>query len=113
MQKYVCTGCYNVYDPLIGDLESGIEPGTDFDNVSEEYRCGVCMAPKEMFLLLPENIQEALDPENLLNKESEHIPRYCEKDEYVFVRLGEGDEDIDFPASHEHHLTSVGLFDEL
>lgn len=112
MQKYVCTGCYSVYDPLIGDEENNVEPGTNFDEIHEEYRCGVCMAPKEMFLLLPENIQEAIDPEHLLNKESEHIPRYIESDGWVYVRLGEGDEDIDFPADAEHYLTSVGIFDE-
>jgi len=65
------------------------------------------VAPKEVFLLLPENIQEAIDPDNLLNKESEHIPRYIEHDGFVYVRLGEGGEDVDFPASEDHFLTSV------
>jgi rubredoxin/desulfoferrodoxin (superoxide reductase-like protein) len=112
MQKYVCTGCYGVYDPLIGDEDTGIAQGTPFDEISEDWSCPVCLAPKDAFLLLPENIQEADDPENILPKESEHIPRYVEVENLVYVRLSEGDEDIDFPATEEHHLTSVGLFDD-
>lgn len=112
MQKYVCTGCYSVYDPILGDEDSWIEQWTPFDEISDDWRCGVCLAPKESFLLLPENIQEATDPESLLNKEAEHIPRYVEVDNHVYVRLWDGEEDIDFPASEEHFLTYVGIFDE-
>ena len=28
MKKYVCTACGYVYDPAVGDPDSGIQPGT-------------------------------------------------------------------------------------
>ena len=87
MQKYVCTGCYSIYDPLLGDNESGINPGTEYEDIPEQWRCPVCFAPKDAFLLLPENIQEAIDSNNILSKESEHIPRYIETENRVYVRL--------------------------
>ena len=32
MKKYVCTVCQWVYDPEVGDPESGIAPGTAFED---------------------------------------------------------------------------------
>ncbi|HCY06332.1 MAG: rubredoxin [Erysipelotrichaceae bacterium] len=48
MEKYICP-CGYVYDPAIGDPESGIEPNTSFDDVPEDWVCPVCGAPKEIF----------------------------------------------------------------
>ena len=31
MKKYVCTVCQYVYDPEVGDPDSGIAPGTAFE----------------------------------------------------------------------------------
>ena len=36
MQKYVCEPCGYVYDPEIGDPDSGIEPGTAFEDIPED-----------------------------------------------------------------------------
>ena len=49
MDKYVCTVCGYVYDPEQGDLDSGIETGTKFDDLPEDWECPVCGAPKEDF----------------------------------------------------------------
>ena len=35
MKKYICTVCQWVYDPEVGDPESGIEPGTAFEDIPE------------------------------------------------------------------------------
>jgi len=32
MKKYICTVCEYIYDPEQGDPESGIEPGTAFED---------------------------------------------------------------------------------
>ncbi len=42
MEKYVCTVCGYVYDPSKGDSEGGIEPGTPFDKLPEDWVCPVC-----------------------------------------------------------------------
>lgn len=33
MKKYVCETCGYVYDPAQGDPDSGIEPGTAFEDL--------------------------------------------------------------------------------
>jgi rubredoxin len=49
MDKYVCTVCGYVYDPKEGDPDSGIEPGTAFEDLPDDWVCPVCGAPKEDF----------------------------------------------------------------
>jgi rubredoxin len=48
-KKYRCTICGFVYDPAAGDPESGIEPGTAFEDLPDDYQCPVCMAGKDQF----------------------------------------------------------------
>jgi rubredoxin len=49
MEKYECTICGYVYDPEQGDPDNGIDPGTSFDNLSDDWECPVCGAPKDDF----------------------------------------------------------------
>ena len=49
MDKYVCTVCGYVYDPKQGDPDSGIEPGTKFDDLPEDWECPVCGVYKRVF----------------------------------------------------------------
>ena len=48
--KYYCTVCGYVYDPEIGDDNSGIKPGTLFEDLPDDWSCPVCGATKDMFL---------------------------------------------------------------
>ncbi|MBQ2645439.1 rubredoxin [bacterium] len=49
MKKYVCTLCTWEYDPETGVPESGIAPGTAFEDLPEDFVCPVCMAGKDAF----------------------------------------------------------------
>ena len=49
MKKYICTVCQWVYDPEVGDPESGIEPWSAFDDFSEDWVCPVCGVGKDDF----------------------------------------------------------------
>ena len=49
MQKYVCTLCGYEYDPEVGDPDSGIAPGTAFEDIPEDWVCPVCGVGKENF----------------------------------------------------------------
>jgi rubredoxin len=49
MDRYVCTVCGYVYDPQTGDPDNGIEPGTSFANLPDDWLCPVCGAPKSDF----------------------------------------------------------------
>ncbi|HIS02262.1 MAG TPA: rubredoxin [Candidatus Excrementavichristensenella intestinipullorum] len=46
--KYECT-CGYVYDPAIGDPDSGIVPGTAWEDVPEDWQCPVCGLGKDAF----------------------------------------------------------------
>ncbi len=49
MQKYICTPCGYVYDPEEGDAMSGVDPGTAFEDLPDDWLCPMCGAGKEMF----------------------------------------------------------------
>jgi rubredoxin len=38
-----------VYDPEVGDLERGIQPGTPFEDLPDDWCCPKCGAEKEYF----------------------------------------------------------------
>ena len=49
MKKYVCPGCGSVYDPVVGDPDAGIAPGTAFEDLPDDFVCPVCGVGKDMF----------------------------------------------------------------
>ncbi len=49
IMKYVCTACGYVYDPEVGDPDSGIAPGTPFEDIPDDWVCPVCGVGKEDF----------------------------------------------------------------
>ncbi|AFG37872.1 rubredoxin [Spirochaeta africana] len=49
MQKYVCVVCGYIYDPEEGDPDNGVEPGTAFEAIPEDWVCPMCGAEKEDF----------------------------------------------------------------
>lgn len=54
MKKYVCETCGYVYDPEQGDPDSAIEPGTAFEDLSEDWVCPLCGVGKEDFSVVEE-----------------------------------------------------------
>jgi rubredoxin len=49
MKRYVCGVCGYVYDPAAGDPDSGIKPGTKFEDLPDNWVCPVCGAAKDQF----------------------------------------------------------------
>lgn len=49
MDKYECGVCGYVYDPEVGDPDSGVEPGTPFEELPDDWVCPVCGAGKDQF----------------------------------------------------------------
>lgn len=49
MDKYVCDVCGYVYDPAVGDPDNGIEPGTAFEDLPEDWVCPLCGVGKDEF----------------------------------------------------------------
>jgi flavin reductase (DIM6/NTAB) family NADH-FMN oxidoreductase RutF/rubredoxin len=49
MDKYVCEVCGYVYDPVKGDPDNNIAPGTRFEDLPDDWICPICGANKEAF----------------------------------------------------------------
>lgn len=47
--KYECEACGYVYDPAVGDPDNGVEPGTEFADLPDDWACPVCGLGKEQF----------------------------------------------------------------
>ena len=49
MTKWKCSVCDYIYDPVKGDPENGVKPGTAFEAIPEDWVCPTCGATKDMF----------------------------------------------------------------
>jgi len=49
MDKYICLSCDYVYDPELGDPDNGIELGTPFEDLPDDWVCPLCGVGKEDF----------------------------------------------------------------
>ncbi len=49
MEKYECSVCGYVYDPVKGDPDNGVDPGTPFERLPAGWVCPVCGAGKDEF----------------------------------------------------------------
>lgn len=49
MIKYVCNVCGWIYDPAEGIHEEGINPGTLFEDLPDDFVCPECGAGKDEF----------------------------------------------------------------
>ncbi len=50
MKKYQCQVCGHIYDEVYGDPDSGIKPGTKFEDIPEDWVCPVCGVDKSNFV---------------------------------------------------------------
>jgi rubredoxin len=49
-QLWICQTCGLVYDPAEGDPDSGIAPGTLFEDIPDDWTCPVCGSRKADFI---------------------------------------------------------------
>ena len=49
VMKYQCLLCSYVYDPAVGDPENGVEAGTEFADLPDDWVCPDCGADKDQF----------------------------------------------------------------
>lgn len=62
MDKYICRVCANIYDPVKGDSEGNIPPGTPFENLPDNWICPVCGSSKDKYEFLSQERYEKLFP---------------------------------------------------
>ena len=49
MERYQCKVCGYIYEPDQGDADSGINPGTTFQALPEDWVCPICGVGKDEF----------------------------------------------------------------
>ena len=49
MKKYKCEVCGYIYDPAVGDPDNGIEPGTPFEDLPEDWCAPFARKAREVF----------------------------------------------------------------
>jgi rubredoxin len=54
MEKYICNICSYIYDPATGNPDSGVEPGTSFEKLPEDWECPICGVGKKDFSVYKE-----------------------------------------------------------
>lgn len=48
-QQWICEACGHIYDEAEGDPDGGIDPGTRFQDIPDNWVCPVCGARKMDF----------------------------------------------------------------
>jgi rubredoxin len=51
-RQYSCLFCGHIYDEEEGDSDSGIAPGTRWEDISDDWCCPMCSAGKAYFELI-------------------------------------------------------------
>lgn len=49
LKEYVCQLCGYIYNPKKGDKKNKIPPGVPYEELSDDYKCPLCGAPKSRF----------------------------------------------------------------
>lgn len=47
--RWICEPCGFIYDPEEGNPDSGIDPGTPFEDIPDDWMCPICGATKADF----------------------------------------------------------------
>jgi rubrerythrin len=55
-RKWICKQCSMIYDPVTGDPDSGIAPGTPFEAIPDDWYCPICGASKKSFKPFEEKV---------------------------------------------------------
>ncbi len=49
MEQWECLVCGYIYDPDEGDPDQGVEPGTAFEDLPDDWLCPDCGVGEDMF----------------------------------------------------------------
>ncbi len=49
MKKFVCDVCGWIYDEEVGYTEGGIDAGTKFEDLPDDFECPLCGVGKDSF----------------------------------------------------------------
>ena len=55
MERYKCSVCGYIYDPLKGEPEFGIDIGVEFRDLPDDFICPLCSTGKDDFFVCDES----------------------------------------------------------
>ena len=73
MERWVCIVCGWIYDEKIGDPDSGIEPGTKFEDIPDDWLCPDCAVGKDDFELMDVSEPELEVPHHENEPVTDHV----------------------------------------
>ena len=53
-RQFECEICGHIYDEAEGDPDSGLQPGTRFEDIPDDWECPICGVSKKDYELLVE-----------------------------------------------------------
>ena len=98
MEKWICIVCDYVYDPELGDRDSGIPPGTNFEDLPEDWACPLCGARKSDFVRLSDVTEEST--------------KIDEKETYQNKLVWSDEYSINIKAMDEQHKKLVAIINK-
>lgn len=106
MKKYVCSVCGFIYDESVGHPESGITPGTKWEDIPDDWVCPLCGATKAEF----EEQEESAGPDVSQAPVEESAE---EMRELSFGELSALCSNLSKGCAKQYLPEEAGLFDEL
>ncbi|MEO0854090.1 MAG: rubredoxin [Cyanobacteria bacterium J06648_11] len=90
LATYKCRSCDYVYEPLKGDQQGKIAPGTAFADLPETWRCPVCAAGQQQFEDVGAKDKPSGFEENLGYGLGVNVMTPAQKNLLIFGALGVG-----------------------
>lgn len=106
MPKYVCTVCGYVYDEEAGGPDSGIAPGTAWNELMDDWVCPVCGAAKDAFE--PQGGTKAKKPSS-----DTQIDFSSDMEEMTTLELSALCSNLARGCEKQYKMAEAGLFNEL
>lgn len=68
-RQYICLACGLIYDEELGDPDSGLPPGTRFEDIPDDWQCPLCGVTKVDFELFEKPAILACDKGTVFNRQ--------------------------------------------
>jgi len=87
-KKYICRICGFIYDEAQGDPDSGLAPGTRFEDIPDDWTCPLCGVSKVDMILMDDFQQQASEAASVTHLYSHLKRRSDEKQAIVIIGAG-------------------------
>jgi rubredoxin-NAD+ reductase len=84
-QKYICDACGFIYDEARGDPDPGLEPGTRYEDIPDDWLCPLCGLTKTDLRLLPETPAVATPSPEVKKVSRKNSSKSRGGDDYVVI----------------------------